>query len=142
MSMSILFYTLYAHLRDIRANRRRSPQISETAVVPLPSRNWGQKVAAVIVLRPDPQHSGTGKPFGKMDVRRALRGRLAAYKIPVVIRVLDAIPRNAMGKGEFLSHLFFFFFLLDPTALPFVCWCVVKLTFVVNKKALVKEVFG
>lgn len=114
--MSILFYTLYSttlpymHTSGTYVlKRRHSPQISETAVLPLPSRNWGQKVAAVIVLRPDLQHPGTGKPFGKMDVRRALRGRLAAYKIPVVVRVLDAIPRNAMGKGEFPSHLFFFF---------------------------------
>lgn len=102
--MSILYPYLPPHIhyaRGIRTKRRRSPQITETAVLPLPSRNWGQKVAAVIVLRPDLQRPGTGKPFGKMDVRRALRGRLAAYKIPVVVRVLDAIPRNAMGKGEF-----------------------------------------
>ncbi|KAJ3489798.1 hypothetical protein NLG97_g5921 [Lecanicillium saksenae] len=29
---------------------------------------------------------------------RALKGRLAAYKIPQVMRVVDHIPRNAMGK--------------------------------------------
>lgn len=45
-----------------------------------------------------------------MDMRRALRERLAAYKIPQEMRVRDEIPRNAMGK--------------------------------VNKKMLVKEVFG
>jgi acyl-CoA synthetase (AMP-forming)/AMP-acid ligase II len=35
-----------------------------------------------------------------MDMRRALKDRLAAYKIPQEMRVLDAIPRNAMGKGK------------------------------------------
>lgn len=34
-------------------------------------------------------------------MRRALKDRLAAYKIPVEMRVVDAIPRNAMGKGKF-----------------------------------------
>lgn len=43
-------------------------------------------------------------------MRRALKDRLAAYKIPVEMRVVDEVPRNAMGK--------------------------------VNKKMLVKEVFG
>jgi hypothetical protein len=36
-----------------------------------------------------------------MDMRRALKERLASYKIPSEMKVLDAIPRNAMGKGEF-----------------------------------------
>lgn len=35
-----------------------------------------------------------------MDMRRALKDRLAPHKIPQVMKVLDAIPRNAMGKGE------------------------------------------
>jgi non-ribosomal peptide synthetase component E (peptide arylation enzyme) len=37
-----------------------------------------------------------------MDMRRALKDRLAGYKIPQEMKVLEAIPRNAMGKGEFL----------------------------------------
>jgi non-ribosomal peptide synthetase component E (peptide arylation enzyme) len=38
-----------------------------------------------------------------MDMRRALKDRLAGYKIPQEMKVLEAIPRNAMGKGEFFS---------------------------------------
>lgn len=35
-----------------------------------------------------------------MDLRRALRDRLANYKIPQEVKILDGqIPRNAMGKG-------------------------------------------
>ncbi|PGH28046.1 hypothetical protein AJ80_00301 [Polytolypa hystricis UAMH7299] len=101
------------------------PQISEAAVLALPSEHWGQKVAAVVVLNDFPSSSAaapqtsTTTPPGKqkkekwgiMDMRRALKDRLAAYKIPVEMRVLeDGLPRNAMGK--------------------------------VNKKMLVKEVFG
>ncbi|KAJ5313045.1 hypothetical protein N7508_003875 [Penicillium antarcticum] len=75
------------------------PQITEAAVVGLPSEKWGQKVAAVVVLHPDAASSGrSGKSWGPMDMRRALKEHLAPYKIPSEMKVLDAIPRNAMGK--------------------------------------------
>ena len=44
-------------------------------------------------------------------MRRALKPRLAAYKIPQEMRVLETLPKNAMGKGEF-CFLFFVFLLL------------------------------
>lgn len=88
-----------------------SPQVIEAAVVGLPSEQWGQKVAVVLVLSPDAATSGrNGKSWGPMDMRRALKDRLAGYKIPQEMKILESIPRNAMGK--------------------------------VNKKALIKEVFG
>lgn len=87
------------------------PEISECAVVGLPSEQWGQKVAAVVVLSERGLVAGKGgKPFGPMDLRRALRDVLANYKIPQEFGVVESLPRNAMGK--------------------------------VNKKALVKDVFG
>ena len=70
------------------------PQIAEAAVVGLPSERWGQKVAAVIVM-----HDSAAKPWSGMDVRRALRGRLAMHKLPQEVKVVGEIPRNAMGKG-------------------------------------------
>ncbi|GAB7355810.1 hypothetical protein MBLNU459_g6483t2 [Dothideomycetes sp. NU459] len=73
--------------------------IAECAVVALPSEAWGQKVAAVIVLSEEGRTAGRGgKPFGAMDLRRALKDRLVAYKIPQDLKVVDTIPRNAMGK--------------------------------------------
>ncbi|KAB8236462.1 acyl-CoA synthetase [Aspergillus alliaceus] len=89
------------------------PQVSEAAVVGLPSEQWGQKVAAIVVLNADKAaNTGrNGKPWGALDMRRALKDRLASYKMPQEMKVLNGpIPRNAMGK--------------------------------VNKKTLVKEVFG
>ncbi|KAJ5757226.1 uncharacterized protein N7511_007408 [Penicillium nucicola] len=75
------------------------PQIVEAAVVGLPSEKWGQKVAAIVVLHPEAASSGrSGKSWGPMDMRRALKDSLAAFKIPSEMKVLDAIPRNAMGK--------------------------------------------
>jgi malonyl-CoA/methylmalonyl-CoA synthetase len=77
------------------------PQISEVAVVGVPSDKWGQKIAAVIILDPVHADSGKGdKKWGAMDMRRALRDKLANYKIPQELKIVDAIPRNAMGKSK------------------------------------------
>ncbi|KAI9681988.1 MAG: hypothetical protein M1817_000042 [Caeruleum heppii] len=83
------------------------PQIAEAAVLGLPSTQWGQKVAAIVVLHPDVANTGRGgKRWGAMDMRRALRDRLAPYKIPQELKVVqEALPRNAMGKSEFSSSL-------------------------------------
>ncbi|KAL8859736.1 MAG: hypothetical protein Q9178_003851 [Gyalolechia marmorata] len=94
------------------------PQILEASVLPLPSPQWGQKVAAVVVLHPEHTHTHTlnntggggrggggkgkdkDKEWGIMDMRRALKDRLAGYKIPLELKVLrEGIPRNGMGKG-------------------------------------------
>ncbi|KAF2201512.1 acetyl-CoA synthetase-like protein [Delitschia confertaspora ATCC 74209] len=75
------------------------PQVSEVAVVALPSEAWGQKVACVVVLSEMGKTGGRGgKQWGAMDMRRALKDRLANYKIPQEMKVVEGIPRNAMGK--------------------------------------------
>ena len=85
------------------------PQISEAAVVGVASEQWGQKVAAVVVLRDDQTQSGRGgKKWGVMDMRRALKDKLANYKIPQEMKVVDAIPKNAMGKSEYFFFYWFF----------------------------------
>ncbi|PQE15832.1 2-succinylbenzoate- ligase protein [Rutstroemia sp. NJR-2017a BBW] len=71
------------------------PEILECAVVAVPSGKWGQKVGAVVMLNEEVLQ---GKKFGPLDLRRALKERLANYKIPQVMKVVQEIPRNAMGK--------------------------------------------
>jgi malonyl-CoA/methylmalonyl-CoA synthetase len=75
------------------------PQVDEVAVVGLPSEAWGQKVAAVVVLSEMGKTAGKGgKAWSAMDMRRALKDVLANYKIPQELKVVEGIPRNAMGK--------------------------------------------
>lgn len=77
------------------------PEVSECAVVGLKSEAWGQKVAAVVVLSEVGKTAGKGgKSWGAMDMRRSLRDKLANYKIPQEIKVMEGLARNAMGKGE------------------------------------------
>ncbi|KAH8766790.1 AMP-binding enzyme-domain-containing protein [Diaporthe sp. PMI_573] len=72
------------------------PEVAEAAVLAVPSGKWGQKVGAVVIL--DRETGPEGGRWTPMDMRRALKGRLVNYKIPQVLRVVDHIPRNAMGK--------------------------------------------
>lgn len=66
--------------------------VCEAAVLSVPSGKWGHKVGAVVVLK-----EGSGK-WSPLDMRKALKGRLANYKIPQVWKCVDHIQRNAMGK--------------------------------------------
>ncbi|KAI7689391.1 acetyl-CoA synthetase-like protein [Hortaea werneckii] len=75
------------------------PEVKECAVVGLPSEAWGQKAAAVVVLTSAGETAGKGgTQWGAMDMRRALKEKLVAYKIPQDLQVVESIPRNAMGK--------------------------------------------
>ncbi|KAI0203460.1 hypothetical protein F4808DRAFT_20339 [Astrocystis sublimbata] len=70
------------------------PEVLECAVLAVPSGKWGQKVGAVVIQ----DRTICPQDWKPMDMRRALKGRLANYKIPQVLRVVEHIPRNAMGK--------------------------------------------
>lgn len=92
---------------NLETDLLRSPEVHECAVIGLASEAWGQKVAAIVVLSEEEKssrESRKGKTWSAMDMRRALRERLAAYKIPQEMKVLDAIPRNAMGKGKVATY--------------------------------------
>lgn len=65
------------------------PGVDEVAVVGAPHPDFGEGVVAVV--------AGTASPE---EVMAALRDQLAAYKRPKLIRMVEALPRNAMGKIE------------------------------------------
>jgi acyl-CoA synthetase (AMP-forming)/AMP-acid ligase II len=65
--------------------------VEEVAVLGLPSVEWGQIVAAAVVLRP-------GTSATPEDLAEYCRARLASFKKPEVIRVVPELPRNPLGK--------------------------------------------
>lgn len=67
------------------------PAVRECAVVGVPDDLWGEAVAAAVVLRP-------GAAFALDELLAWCRDRLSAYKHPRRLRVVDALPRNALGK--------------------------------------------
>lgn len=74
---------------EIEAALADHPAIAEVVVVGLPDPQWGETVCAVVVLS-----AGAPEPSVE-DLRRHCDGRLAAFKRPRRVAVVDALPRTA-----------------------------------------------
>lgn len=74
---------------EVEAALQEHPRVREAAVLGLPHPVMGAMVAAAVVL---------DDGAALRDVRTFLRGRIAGHKVPVRWMVLDALPRNPMGK--------------------------------------------
>jgi malonyl-CoA/methylmalonyl-CoA synthetase len=76
---------------EIEEAIRRHPAVRDAAVVGLPDDTYGQVVAAAVVLRA----GGATTPGALVDF---LRDELAHYKLPRLVRIVDDLPRTALGK--------------------------------------------
>ena len=74
---------------EVEAALFEHPAVAEAAVAGIPHAVLGEDVAAWVVLR---------KPADLEELRSFLLERLADYKVPRRITVLDALPRNESGK--------------------------------------------
>ncbi len=70
---------------------RRFDFVEACAVVGLPDEAYGQIVAAALVLK-------TNTSFDKEAMLKEMKLQLAKYKVPTQWKVIDELPRNAMGK--------------------------------------------
>lgn len=76
---------------EIEHKLMEHPAIAECAVVGVPDPQWGEKVCVAVVLRP-------GMSLDGDELRDWARSRLAPYKIPKELRIVEVLPRNATGK--------------------------------------------
>jgi acyl-CoA synthetase (AMP-forming)/AMP-acid ligase II len=67
------------------------PDLAEVAVVGVASARWGESPVAVVVPR-------AGREPDEAEVIAWCRERLAHFKCPVAVHVVEALPRNASGK--------------------------------------------
>ena len=67
------------------------PSVTEGAVYGVPDPIWGESPAAAVVLRPGTKAT---------DLRDYVAERVADFALPVCWRVVDTIPRNAVGKVQ------------------------------------------
>jgi fatty-acyl-CoA synthase len=67
------------------------PAIAEVAVIGLPDDTWGEAVTAVAALVPDTD-------LTLEELRGFAEAKLARYKLPLRLHLVDALPRNPAGK--------------------------------------------
>jgi acyl-CoA synthetase (AMP-forming)/AMP-acid ligase II len=70
---------------------QQHPAVGEVAIIGIPHPKWGEEVKAVVAPKPD--HA-----IDPDELIAFTRERLATYKCPRSIDILEALPRNATGK--------------------------------------------
>ena len=79
--------------KEIESEIDAMPGVIESAVIGVPHADFGEGVTAVLVCDKDAK-------VDEAAVLHALEGRLAKFKMPKRVFVVDELPRNAMGKVQ------------------------------------------
>jgi long-chain acyl-CoA synthetase len=67
------------------------PSIFEVAVIGVPSEKWGEEVKAIVVLKERAEVS-------ESEIIAFCEGKLAGFKKPKSVEIIDKLPRNLTGK--------------------------------------------
>ncbi len=78
---------------EIESVLREHPAVSDVAVIGLPHERWGETVCAVV-------EAFEGATVDEQDIIEFCSERIAGYKKPTSVRVVDAMPRTAGGKPK------------------------------------------
>ncbi|WP_437894008.1 class I adenylate-forming enzyme family protein [Sorangium sp. So ce124] len=76
---------------EVESVLHEHPAVAEAAVVGVPDRDFGERVRAIVALRP-------GAAASEGDIRAHCRARLAGPKVPREVVFVGALPRNPTGK--------------------------------------------
>lgn len=79
--------------KEIESEIDAMPGVIESAVIGVPHADFGEGVTAVLVCN-------KGADVSEASVLKALDGRLAKFKMPKRVFVVEELPRNTMGKVQ------------------------------------------
>ncbi|WP_311380447.1 AMP-binding enzyme [Arthrobacter sp. ISL-72] len=82
-------YNVYP--REIEEVLYGHPAVAEAAVIGVPHAELGEEIAAVVTLKP-------GAVATPDELRDHAKSKVAAYKYPRLVHVLEALPKTATGK--------------------------------------------
>lgn len=84
-------YNVYP--KEVETEIDEMPGVIESAVIGCPHPDFGEGVTAVVVVKPGAQISAA-------SISQALDQRLAKFKLPKQVFIVDDLPRNTMGKVQ------------------------------------------
>jgi long-chain acyl-CoA synthetase len=82
-------YNVYP--RELEEVLHEHPEVAEAAVVGIPHPGLGEEVGAAVALKP-------GVTTTAEEIRAYMKDRVAAYKYPRYVWLVDELPKNATGK--------------------------------------------
>jgi long-chain acyl-CoA synthetase len=82
-------YNVYP--REIEELLYEHPAVREAAIVGIPDDHLGEEVGAAITLKP-------GADVSAEELREFVKDRVAAYKYPRVVWLVDELPKGPTGK--------------------------------------------
>ncbi len=77
---------------EVEEALKLQPGVEDAMVLGTPDAEWGKAVVALVATR---------GAYDEQAVRDGLKARLAAYKLPKRLLVVDELPRHASGKGDY-----------------------------------------
>ena len=81
------------HPAEIELLAAERPEIAECAVVARPDARWGEVPVLAVVLRP-------GQALDQAALQALFDARLARFKHPRAVHVVDTLPKTALGKVQ------------------------------------------
>jgi acyl-CoA synthetase (AMP-forming)/AMP-acid ligase II len=69
------------------------PAVLEVAVVAIPDAQWGERPKAFVALRP-------GQTATEEEIIEFCKSRIARYKAPAAVEILDQLPKTSTGKVQ------------------------------------------
>ena len=84
-------YNVYP--KEVESEIDAMPDVVESAVIGLPHKDFGEGVTAVVVAKP-------GARLEPAAILHALETRLARFKLPKRLIIVNELPRNSMGKVQ------------------------------------------
>ena len=67
--------------------------VEESAVIGIPHKDFGEAVMAVVIPKP-------GAKLNGQAMIDALKSKIANFKVPKRVEIIESLPRNAMGKVQ------------------------------------------
>jgi fatty-acyl-CoA synthase len=69
------------------------PAVLEVAVIAIPDDKWGERPKAFVALRP-------GQTATEQEIIEFCKSRIARYKAPAAVEILDELPKTSTGKVQ------------------------------------------